>query len=151
MNLEQINEKYENGYNNNALIKGMIWLTIGILAISLIGYVKAEDKTFTQSYEINEFENMVFNLDINYSRTLDYRLTQTNYVRHMFGRITDTGTGLTFKNMEIYQIYLDTGIIYREYVTENIYLEAFEYFIRQYNLVIKEKQITINNGETYAQ
>ena len=131
-------------------MKNKFLLILALIGILFLSSVYAEE-TFTQSYQINEFGNMVFNLDINYSRTLDYRLTQTNYIRHMFGKITDTGTGLTFKNMEIYQIYLDTGIIYREYITQNIYLEALEYFLEEYELIVKEKTIIISNGENYAE
>jgi len=131
-------------------MKNKFLLILALIGILFLSSVYAEE-TFTQSYQINEFGNMVFNLDINYSRTLDYRLTQTNYIRHMFGKITDTGTGLTFKNMEIYQVYLDTGIIYREYITQNIYLEALEYFLEEYELIVKEKTIIISNGENYAE
>lgn len=131
--------------NNKFLV---ILALIGILSLSTVCAGEAEE--FIQTYEINEFGNMVFNLDVNYSRTLDYRLTQTNYVRLMFGKIIDTGTGLTFKNMEIYQVYLDTGIIYREYIKQDIYLEALEYFIRNYNLIVNEKQINIISGEDYV-
>jgi len=131
-------------------MKNKFLLILALIGILFLSSVYAEE-TFTQSYQINEFGNMVFNLDINYSRTVDYRLTQTNYIRHMFGKITDTGTGLTFKNMEIYQVYLDTGIIYREYITQNIYLEALEYFLEEYELIVKEKTIIISNGENYAE
>jgi len=131
-------------------MKNKFLLILALIGILFLSSVYAEE-TFTQSYQINEFGNMVFNLDINYSRTLDYRLTQTNYIRHMFGKITDTGIGLTFKNMEIYQVYLDTGIIYREYITQNIYLEALEYFLEEYELIVKEKTIIISNGENYAE
>ncbi|HRY74144.1 MAG TPA: hypothetical protein P5098_00430 [Candidatus Dojkabacteria bacterium] len=130
-------------------MKNKFLLILALLGIFFLSSVYAEE-TFVPSYQINEFGNMVFNLDVNYYRTLDYTTTQTNYVRHMFGRITDTGTGLTFKNMEIYQLYLDTGIIYRNYITENIYLLALERFLQEYNLIVNEKQIIISNGEINA-
>ena len=130
-------------------MKNKFLLILALLGMLFLSSVYAEE-TFEQNYYINEFGNMVFHLDTNYYRTLDYTLTQTNYVRHMFGRITDTGTGLTFKNMEIYQLYLNTGIIYRNYITENIYLLALERFLQEYNLIVNEKQIIISNGEINA-
>lgn len=147
--LEEINNKIEKGYTNSNFFKVMIGISLLALMIGIIGFVYAEEEykeeKFIQSYEINEFNNMVFHLDTNYYRTLDYTLTQTNYVRLMFGKIIDTGTGLTFKNIEIYDVYLKTGIIYKDYINNDIYLNALEHYLKNYNLIIKEKQIIITN------
>lgn len=147
--LEEINNKIEKEYTNSNFFKIMIGISLLALMIGIIGFVCAEEEykeeEFIQSYEINEFNNMVFHLDANYYRTLDYTLTQTNYVRLMFGKIIDTGTGLTFKNIEIYNVYLKTGIIYKDYINNDIYLNALEYYLKNYNLIIKEKQIIITN------
>lgn len=147
--LEEINNKIEKGYTNSNFFKVMIGISLLALMIGIIGFVYAEEEykeeKFIQSYEINEFNNMVFHLDTNYYRTLDYTLTQTNYVRLMFGKIIDTGTGLTFKNIEIYDVYLKTGIIYKDYINNDIYLHALEHYLQNYNLIIKEKQIIITN------
>lgn len=130
-------------------MKNKFLLILALLGIFFLSSVYAEEEykeeEFIQSYEINEFNNMVFHLDTNYYRTLDYTLTQTNYVRLMFGKIIDTGTGLTFRNMKIYNIYLETGVIYKDYINNDIYLNALEHYLQNYNLIIKEKQIIITN------